>query len=31
MKMLCKLVIMSALVMTGAFPAMAQEDQQQTR
>jgi LTXXQ motif family protein len=29
MKMLCKLVIMSALVMTAAFPAMAQEDQQQ--
>jgi hypothetical protein len=30
MKMLCKLVIMSALVMTAAFPAMAQRDQQQT-
>ena len=29
MKMLCKLVIMSALVMTAAFPAMAQQDQQQ--
>jgi LTXXQ motif family protein len=29
MKMLCKLVIISALVMTAAFPAMAQQDQQQ--
>jgi hypothetical protein len=29
MKMLCKLVIMSALVMTAALPAMAQQDQQQ--
>ena len=29
MKMLCKLMIMSALVMTAAFPAMAQQDQQQ--
>ena len=29
MKMLCKLVIMGALVMTLAFPAMAQQDQQQ--
>ena len=29
MKMLCKLVIMSALVMTAAFPAMAQQDKQQ--
>ena len=29
MKMLCKSVIMSALVMTAAFPAMAQQDQQQ--
>jgi LTXXQ motif family protein len=29
MKMLCKLVIMSALAMTAAFPAMAQQDQQQ--
>ena len=29
MKMLCKLVIMSALVMTAAFPARAQQDQQQ--
>ena len=28
MKMLCKLVIMSALVMTAAFAAMAQQDQQ---
>jgi len=30
MKMLCKLVIMSALVMTAAFSAMAQQGQQQT-
>jgi hypothetical protein len=29
MKMLCKLVVMSGLVMTAAFPAMAQQDQQQ--
>ena len=29
MKMLCKLGIISALVMTAAFPAMAQQDQQQ--
>lgn len=29
MKMLCKLVIMSGLVMTATFPAMAQQDQQQ--
>jgi hypothetical protein len=29
MKMLCKLVIISALVMAAAFPAMAQQDQQQ--
>ena len=26
MKMLCKIVIMSALAMTAAFPAMAQQD-----
>jgi hypothetical protein len=30
MKMLCKLVIMSALVVTATFPAMALQDQQQT-
>ena len=30
MKMLCKLVIVSGLVMTAAFPAMAQQGQQQT-
>jgi hypothetical protein len=29
MKIFCKLVITSALVMTAAFPAMAQQDQQQ--
>jgi hypothetical protein len=29
MKMLCKFGIISALVMTAAFPAMAQQDQQQ--
>ena len=29
MKMLCKLVIMSALAMTAALPVMAQQDQQQ--
>ena len=29
MKMLCKLVIMSGLVMTATFPAVAQQDQQQ--
>jgi len=29
MKMLCKLVITSALVMTAALPVMAQQDQQQ--
>ena len=29
MKMLCKFVIMSTLVMTVTFPAMAQQGQQQ--
>ena len=29
MKMLCKLIIMSALVMMAALPVMAQQDQQQ--
>jgi hypothetical protein len=29
MKMLCKLVVMCGLVMTAAFPAMAQQGQQQ--
>ena len=29
MKMLCKLVLMSGLVLTAAFPAMAQQGQQQ--